>query len=225
MFMRTMAIAALAAGVAASSASADPTYSFRNSDAAASWSGQHDHHGTPEPVWSAFDPVTNRLMFEAAFVGTFADGLAIAGDPGQTSSGHRYEMVRFYSDTIGAIGAPRIGSDAAGWISTELNSELAGEPGLIVSVDATGILGNTSGDGAADRSSDSFGFWLHSLRKYDVINRNRRVPGESGTSTLRDLEDSRFDGADLPIAVVPLPTGAAMAALGLAGIAARRRRA
>ena len=237
MFMRTIAIAALAAGVAASSASADPTYSFRNNDAAARWSGQHHHHGTPEPVWSAFDPVSNRLLFEASFMGAFADGLALASDPANTPRNRRSEMTRFYSDTTGRRGADLTGrrfADSARFraareggdgIAAEANSDPSGEPALTLSIDAAEILGFRPGGGLDDRSSDSFGSWLHSLRRFDVINRDRRVPGASDTHGLGDLEDSRFDGADLPIAVVPLPTGAAMAALGLAGIAARRRRA
>lgn len=218
MFMRTMAIAALAAGVAASSASAEPTYSFRNNTAATGWSGTH------EPARSAFDPVTNRLFFEAA----------LACNPGFQFGGYRFEMARFSTAATGGTG--QVGgrfatpvrlepahsgeSDGSG-VGTAANSDLLG--GLTLSVDAANILGYNP-DGADAGSSDSFGFWLHSLRRFDVSNRDRRGPGVGGDHALREFEDSSVNGANLPMNVVPLPSGAAMAALGLVGIATRRRR-
>lgn len=223
MFMRTMAIAALAAGVAASSASADPTYSFRNNDGAAGWSGMHDHEGTHEPVWSAFDPVTNRLLFEAAFL----------GNAWSAPAAHHHEMARFFSDATGGTGRRPVGATGsastggAGWAAGAAGLEPSGES--LVSVDAAAILGFRPGGGAAegagDRSADSFGFWLHSLRRFDIPNRDRRTPGGGGVYGLGDFEASRVDGAEVPMKVVPLPTSAAMAALGLVGIAASRRRA
>lgn len=225
--MRTMTIAALAAGVAANSASAEPTYSFRNNTAATGWTGAHGHRGTFEPVRAEFDPVANRIFFEAAF----ADGLALAGDPGHTLTQYRSEMARFSSGDAGRhlarpshFGSERDGAENSGWAGTAADPENAGEPTLTFGVDAAAILGYRHDGGTADRSADSFGFWLHSLRKYDAGRNDRRGGGGGALHALREFEDSGFDGAELPMNVVPLPTGAAMAVLGLAGIAAGRRR-
>lgn len=244
--MKTFAIAALVAGVAASAASADPTYSFQYNDGDSGSFGRNDNGGVFESISSTFNPGTNRLTFEVVFSNAVTEGFTLAINNGSNPKGHANEMALFYFDaadqndvnltayvysgqnnansyqTQALIG----GAEDTGWINSLSASDNAGERTLAFDVDATDIIGYSNhADWTGAQFSTAFGIWLHPFRTFNVGYDTAEGPNKGGIASFVGQGQGWFDGTDLPITVVPLPTGAAMAGLGLAGLASRRRRA
>ncbi len=244
--MKTFAIAALAVGMAATAASADPTYSFQYNDGDSGSFGRNDNGGAFESISSTFHPATNRLTFEVVFSNTVTEGFTLAINNGSNPKGHANEMALFYFDAAdqndvnmtayvysGQNNANSYqtqalieGLDDTGWINSLSASDNGGERTLAFDVDATGIIDYSNhADWTGAQFTDAFGIWLHPFRTFNVNYDTAEGSNKGGINSFLRSGQGWFDGSDFGVTVIPLPTGAAMAGLGLAGLASRRRRA
>ncbi len=220
--MKTLAIAALAAGMAATAASANPTYSFQYNDGDSGSFGHNDNGSVFESISSTFHPGSNRLIFKVVFSNAVTEGFTLAINTGSNPKGHANEMALFYFDA-----ADQSDVSVATYVySGQNNSNSYQSRALIESIGGTSWLNSgNSADWTGAQFTEAFGTWLHPSRTSDVSYDNSNGSNRGGIGSLRMDSYGWSEGSDLGITVVPLPTGAAMAGLGLAGLASRRRRA
>lgn len=247
----TLLIGAMAVAAMSGAASAS-TYSFDFTPGDPGSYGINNNGGQFERVQSTFNSSTNQLTFKVTFSNQVTKGFTLAINNGANPKGHGGEMGLFYFDASN-LGSPKlttytyngkntttswkdgdgnasgdqspdlIASDAAraGSVSAQ---DVGGKRILSFSIDASTIIGHNPAYGnAADwtgaQFSDAMGIWMHPFRTF-----NADYDANGDISSLGLGGEGWFDGTMLQTVLIPLPSTAGMAALGLMGLGIRRRR-
>ncbi len=247
----TTLLGAVAVAAASGAASAS-TYSFDFTPGDPGSYGINNTGGQFERVQSTYNSSNNQLTFSVTFSNQVTKGFTLAINNGSNPKGHGGEMALFYFDasnlaspkmttytynglntttswkdgdgTVGGNQTPDlILTDAArsGSVSAQ---DVGGKRILSFSIDATSIIGHTPMHGiAADwtgaQFSDAMGIWMHPFKTF-----NPTYDGNGNITNLQLGGQGWFDGTMLATTLIPLPSAAAMAGIGLFGLGLRRQR-
>jgi hypothetical protein len=245
--------AATLVAVCAGSASAQ-TYAYNVDFNAPGAPTVNNNGGTFDSMSTTFNHSTNRLTFSVTFSDQVTKGFTLAINGGANPKGHGGEMALFYFDAnnlaapklttynyngqnnitsyfdgdgvTGGIQAPdKIQSNADLNVGDSLFAQdSGGKRTLSFSIDATDIVGHNPAYGnAADwtgaQFAEAFGIWMHPFKTF-----NPTYDGNGNITSLQNGGQGWFDGTMLQTTLIPLPSAAAMAGVGLFGLGLRRRR-
>ena len=213
----------------------------------------NNNGGTFDSLSTTFNHSNNRLTFSVTFSDQVTKGFTLAMNGGPNPKGHGGEMALFYFDANN-IGAPRLtacnyngqnnvtswedgdgvaaGNQTPDLVQSNIESiagnsvsadNSGGKLTLSFSIDASTVIGHDPEYGiAADwtgaKFANAFGIWMHPFRTFNADYDNGNI------DDLNTGQQGWFDGSYLETTLVPLPSAAAMAGVGIFGLGLRRRR-
>lgn len=245
--------AAMLVAACAGSANAQ-TYAYNVDFNAPGAPGVNNNGGTFDSLSTTFNHSTNRLTFSVTFANQVTKGFTLAINGGANPKGHGGEMALFYFDasslaapkltaynyngqnnitsyfdgdgaTAGIQAPDKIQSNGdLGVGDTVSAQDSGGKRTLSFSIDASTIIGHnplygTPGDWTGAQYAENFGIWMHPFRTF-----NPTYNANGDITNLQSGGQGWFDGTYLQTTLIPLPSAAAMAGVGLFGIGLRRRR-
>lgn len=248
MLLGATAVAALAGTASAS------TYQFDFAPGDPGNYGINNNGGTFERVQSTYNSATNQLSFSVTFSNQVTKGFTLAINNGANPKGHGGEMALFYFDAknmgdvkltaynyngqnnatswkdgdgqAGGNQTPDLirSSTEEGWIQSATAQDVDGKRILSFSIDASSIVGHNPSYGDSDdwtgaQFAEAMGIWMHPFRNF-----NGNYDANGNLTSLGLGGEGWFDGTMLQTRLIPLPSAAGMAGLGLIGLGLRRRR-
>jgi len=216
--------------------------------------GINNNGGQFERVQSTYSTATQRLTFSVTFSNQVTRGFTLAINNGANPKGHGGEMALFYFDAnnlaapkLTAYNYNGLNSQTSwidgdgnqagnqspdlirsnteeGWIQSVSAQDVDGKRILSFSIDASSIIGHNpmygnAADWTGAQFTDAMGIWMHPFRTFNAgYNEN------GGMTSLQLGGEGWFDGTMLQTVLIPLPSSAAMAGVGMVGLGLRRRR-
>jgi hypothetical protein len=245
--------AATVVAVCAGTASAQ-TYAYNVDFSAPGAPTVNNTGGTFDSLSTTFNHSTNRLTFSVTFSDQVTKGFTLALNGGPNPKGHGGEMALFYFDAnnlaspkltaynyngqnnitsyfdgdgvaAGNQAPDKIfGNTELGFGDTISAQDAAGKRTLSFSIDASNIIGHNPAYGnAADwtgaQFAEAFGIWMHPFKTF-----NPSYDLNGNITNLAQGSQGWFDASFLQTTLIPLPSAAALAGLGLFGLGLRRQR-
>lgn len=216
--------------------------------------GINDNGGEVASVMSSFNPANNRFTFSVRFADQVTRGLTLAVNGGPNPKGIANELALLYVDAsdLGDLEMAAYSyngrNSSNSWQDGDANQsgQQAGDlikgvndtdyildlrvvddaegRTFVIDIDASDIIDHSplygpSSDWTGIGFGDAFGIWMHPFRSFDAdYDADGRIVAFDGGG------EGWFDGRGFATRIIPLPGASAMAGLGLAGLAVRRRR-